>query len=178
MSAPKLYGIMAEFDSPEHLIEAVRRVREEGYQKIEAYTPFPVEGLAAALGYTHTGIPTLVLLGGIAGAIFGYGLQYWTMVIDYPLNIGGRPLHSWPAFIPSTFETTVLFAALTAVLGMLFMNGLPTPYHPVFNVPRFALASNDRFFLCVQARDPRFEPEATKNFLQTLKPREVSEVLP
>jgi len=117
-----------------------------------------------------------VLLGGIAGCVGGYALEYWTSVIDYPMNVGGRPMHSWPAFIPVTFETTVLFAALSAVLGMLALNGLPMPYHPVFNVPRFALASRDQFFLCIEARDPHFDRAITRRFLERLDPLSVSEV--
>jgi hypothetical protein len=143
---------------------------------MDAYSPFPVEHLAEALGFRHTRLPTLVFLGGLAGGLGGFFMQYWMMVVDYPVNIGGRPLNSWPAWIPVTFETTVLAAALTAVLGMLGLNGLPQPYHPLFHVPRFALASNDRFFLCIEATDPRFDREATRAFLADLHPREISDV--
>lgn len=172
-----VYGMMAEFDTLPHLIEAARKTRAEGYRRIDAYTPFPVEELAEIIGAPRTGLPLLVLLGGAFGAIGGYYLQYWTMAVDYPLNIGGRPLHSWPSFIPVTFETTVLAAALAAVLGMLALNGLPQPYHPVFNVPRFALASRDRFFLVVEARDKKYDAVATRRFLEGLEgAREVVDV--
>jgi len=174
----KLYGLMAEFDTAEHLKEAAEKAHAAGYRRMDAYSPFPIEGLAQALGYPRSGMPTVVFVGGLIGALSGYALQYYISVIDYPLNIGGRPLNSWPAFIPAIFEMTVLFAALSAVLGMILMNGLPQPYHPVFNVPRFALASNDRFFLCIEARDPKFNLEESRTFLQSLQPREVAEVLP
>lgn len=171
-----LYGLMAEFTTPEALVEATRRAYAEGYRKMDAYAPMPVEGLPEALGSTRTWVSTLVLLGGIAGGIGGFILMYWISCIAYPFNVGGRPMYSWPAYIPPTFECTVLLASLTAVVGMLALNGLPQPYHPVFNVPRFALASQDRFFLCIEARDPRFNLDATKAFMQGLGPTEVSEV--
>jgi hypothetical protein len=167
---------MAEFENPTDLVTAAHRAYEEGYRKMDAYTPFPIEELDEALGFRHTRLPLLVLIGGLIGCIGGFMLQYYTSVINYPLNIGGRPLNSWPAFIPVTFETTILCAALTAVLGMLALNGLPMPYHPVFNVPRFALATRDRFFLCIEATDPKFEREATSAFLERLIPRVVYEV--
>lgn len=171
-----VYGLLAEFANPTDLIAAVHKSRDEGYRNMEAYTPFPVEGLTEALGHHHTRLPLLVLLGGIAGCVGGYFMQYYASVHGYALNIGGRPLHSWPAFIPVTFELTVLAAALTAVLGMLAMNGLPMPYHPLFHVPRFEHASRDAFFLCIQGWDPRFDREATRQFLVSLQPREVTEV--
>jgi hypothetical protein len=171
-----LYGLMAEFTTPEDLIAATRRAHAEGYRKMDAYTPMPVEGLPEALGSQRTWVSTLVLLGGAAGCVGGFFLMYWITCIAYPMNIGGRPFYSWPAYIPPTFECTVLLASLTAVVGMLALNGLPQPYHPVFNVPRFQLASQDRFFLCIEARDPRFDLEVTKAFLQGLGPTEVSEV--
>jgi hypothetical protein len=173
---PPIYGLLAEFSDPNELITAVRRTREAGYRELDAYTPFPVEEVAEALGMHRNMLPWLVLCGGIVGACVGLGLQYWTSVVDYPINIGGRPQFSLPAFIPITFECTILFAALTAVLGMLGLNGLPMPHHPVFNVPRFALASRDRFFLCVEARDPLFDRELTRRFLERLVPRSISEV--
>jgi len=171
-----IYGLMAEFDSAAHLVAAARRVRDEGYRKTDAFSPFPVEGLDEALGVRPTRLPFLVLLGGLLGASGGYFMLYYSAVYDYPFNVGGRPFHSWPAFIPITFELTILTAALFAVFGVLALNGLPMPYHPVFNVPRFALASRDRFFLCVEATDPKFHAEETRRFLEGLSPREVAEV--
>jgi hypothetical protein len=143
---------------------------------MDGYSPYPIEELSEAIGFHHTRLPLIVLIGGMVGCLGGYLLQYWVSVIEYPMNIAGRPLNSWPSFIPVTFETTVLFAALAAVFGMLGLNGLPMPYHPVFNVPRFALASRDRFFLCIEAADPRFDRETTMQFLKSLGPRSVSEV--
>src|SRR5262247_3678410 len=168
-----LYGLVAEFGTPEELLEATRRARSAGYRRLEAYTPFPVHGLAEALDFHQTHIPLVVLLGGIVGGVGGYILQYWINVIDYPLNIGGRPLHSWPAFIPVTFELTILSAALAAVLGMLALNGLPMPYHPLFNVPRFASVTRDGFFLCIEARDPTFDRIETRRFLESVAASEV-----
>ena len=176
MRRPPIYGLMAEFEDVQQLIEAARRTREAGYRHYDAYTPIPVEELAEVMHAHDNRLSWLVLVGGILGLVGGYGLQYWTSVIDYPINIGGRPLHSWPAFIPPAFETTILGAALFCVLGMLALNGLPMPYHPVFNVPRFALSSRDRFFLCIEATDPIFETEATRRFLERFGPREVSVV--
>src|SRR5688500_3686610 len=144
-----LYGLLAEFEHPEQLLAAASRAREAGYKRVQAYTPIPVDGLVEALGQTPTQLPRLVLLGGIVGGIIGYALQYYASVIAYPVNVGGRPLHSWPAFGPIVFELIVLGAALTAVLGMLALNGLPMPHHPLFAVPEFKLASRDRFFLCI-----------------------------
>ena len=173
---PTVYGLMAEFDDPASLVAATERAHHEGYRCMDAYSPFPIEELTEALGSAHTRLPLIVLIGGIAGCLGGYALEYWTQVVAYPLNIGGKPFHSWPAFIPVTFECTILVAALSAVLGMLALNGLPQPYHPVFNVPRFALASRNRFFLCIESKDPKFNLEQTRRFLETLKPREVSTV--
>ncbi|MBZ5537903.1 MAG: DUF3341 domain-containing protein [Acidobacteriia bacterium] len=167
---------MAEFETAETLIAAARAAREEGYRRLDAYSPLPVEGLAEAIGFHDRRLPVIVLIGGIVGCLSGYYLQYWASAISYPLNIGGRPLNSWPSFIPITFEMTILVAALSAVLGMLALNGLPMPYHPVFNTPRFALATRDRFFLCIEARDPKFDREKTKSFLASLHAREVTEV--
>jgi hypothetical protein len=174
--APGLYGLMAEFDSPDALVAASRRAHQAGYRRLDAYTPFPIEELHEALGFHHTRVPLLVLIGGIVGGLTGYGLEYWVSTTAYPLNIGGRPFHSWPSFIPVTFEMTVLFAALTAVFGMLALNKLPMPYHPVFNAPRFALATRDRFFLCIEAADAKFDAADTRRFLESCGPREVNDV--
>jgi len=171
-----VYGLMAEFDDPNALVAATRRAFREGYRRMDAFSPFPIEELHEALGAHHTHLPLIVLLGGIIGCLGGYLLQYWVSTMAYPLNIGGKPLHSWPAFIPVTFECTILVAALSAVLGMLALNGLPMPYHPVFNVPRFALASRNRFFLCIEGSDPKFDPQETRSFLEQLTSREVTTV--
>jgi hypothetical protein len=171
-----LYGVMAEFESPTALVAAARAAREKGYRKIDAYSPFPIEELTDALHLHHNKLPLLVLLGGMLGGLSGYLLQYYVTVIYYPINVAGRPLHSWPAYIIITFEMTILFAALTAVLGLLGLCGLPMPHHPAFNVPRFALASRNRFFLCIESTDPLFDYDGTSAFLETLEPREVSEV--
>jgi hypothetical protein len=176
MKRPALYGLMAEFPDPGSVVAAARSVREAGYRNVDAFSPYPIEELSEALQFHKSKLPLLVLIGGAAGLIGSYGLQYWVSVIDYPLNVGGRPFHSWVAFIPPTFETTILVAALTAVLGMLALNGLPQPYHPVFNVPRFALASKDRFFICIEATDPKFDHDETWRFLVSLGPRVVSDV--
>jgi hypothetical protein len=165
---------MAQFDDPEHLVQAARGAYERGYRSMEGYTPFPVSGLAEALGYERNRVPAVVLTGGVVGGVIGYFMQWYSAVVDYPINVGGRPLNSWPAFIPITFEMTVLGAAFAAVLGMLFMNGLPRPHHPVFNVPEFVLASNDRFFLSVQARDPLFDLEATQRMLSEFRPTKIT----
>ena len=176
MKSRVIHGLMAEFDDPSSLVAATERAHREGYRCMDAYSPFPIEELHEALGARHTRLPLIVLIGGLCGCIGGYALQYWSSVMAYPLNIGGKPLHSWPAFIPVTFECTILVAALSAVLGMLALNGLPQPYHPVFNVPRFALASRNRFFLCIESADPKFDLEHTREFLAPLHPREVSTV--
>ena len=176
MKRTPIYGIMAEFDSPSDLVAAARRTYEAGYQKIDAYSPFPIEELAEAIGFHHNAVPLVVLIGGLLGCLSGYTLQYWVSVITYPINVGGRPFHSWPAFIVVTFEMTILFAGLAAVLGMLALNGLPMPYHPVFNVPRFAFATKDRFFLMVFSTDPKFNAVDTRRFLEGLSPRSISEV--
>jgi hypothetical protein len=177
-ATPRLYGLLAEFASPQELLVAAERTREEGYRAIDAYTPFPIEAISEALGHHGSPLPKIVFVGGVIGLVSGFALQFWTSAIDYPLNIGGRPLNSWPSFIPITFETTILVAGLSTVLGMFFLNKLPMPYHPVFNVPRFALASRDRYFLSIQATDPKFDLEATRTFLESLHASEVFEVEP
>ena len=171
-----LYGLLAEFDSAQALLDAAHRVRAAGFTKTDAYSPFPIHGLDEAIGFREHLIPKIVLAAGITGALAGYGLEVWTQVIAYPMNIGGRPYFSWVSFIPPAFETTILFAAFSAVIGMLVMNGLPQPYHPVFNVPRFERASQDGFFLAIEATDPKFDADATKQFLASLHPREVVQV--
>ena len=177
MSRPlPIYGLLAEFETATDLLNAAAAAHQAGYRRVDAYSPFPVEGLAEALGFRRTGLPHLVFVAGLIGCVGGFFMQYYAMAISYPLNIAGRPLNSWPAFLPVTFELTVLIAGLAAILGMLALNGLPRPHHPVFNVPRFALSSRDRFFLLIKARDPRFDRRATRDFLQTLRPYEVSEV--
>jgi hypothetical protein len=178
MNHHALYGLAAEFDDPTALVHAARRAYEEGYRRMDAYSPFPIEELSEAIGFHHSRLPLLVLIGGILGCLGGFFMQYYIAVTYYPINIGGKPFNSWPAFIPVTFECTVLLAALTAVFGMLALNGLPEPYHPLFNVKRFALATRDRFFLCIESRDPQFHPDKTRQFLDSLAPREVSEVEP
>jgi hypothetical protein len=171
-----IYGVMGEFATPEELLHAVEKVREAGYSRLDAYAPFPVEGLSEALGLKRNLVPFITLLGGLTGGLGGFGFQYWVAAISYPMNIGGRPLYSWPAFIPVTFELTVLGAALSAVFGMLALNRLPQPHHPVFNVHRFTHASTDRFFVCIEARDPKFNLADTARFLQSLHAHHVSEV--
>jgi hypothetical protein len=173
---PPIYGLMAEFPSADALVEAAHQVHKAGFQKVDAYTPYPIEAVSEALDLPRSKVPLLVLVGGLLGGLGGYMLQYWSQVIRYPMNIGGRPVHSWPSFIVPTFECTILGAALTAVIGMILLNGLPLPYHPVFNVPRFALASRDRYFLVIEAVDPKFDPDATRSFLADLNASEVSEV--
>jgi hypothetical protein len=173
---PDLYGVMAEFESPDELLEAARAAYRAGYTRMDAYSPYPVEGLAEAIGFRNTRIPMVVLLGAIVGAAGGFFMQWFSSVFHYPLNIGGRPLNSWPAFIPITFECAILLAAGGAVLGMLALNGLPTPYHPLFNVPAFARASRDRFFLCIETADPKFDKERVEQFLARLNPMQIAEV--
>jgi hypothetical protein len=171
-----IYGLMAEFDTPQALLDAAHKTHEAGYQKLDAYSPFPIEGLAEEIGFHRDEVPLVVLIGGIIGGSCGYLMQWWISAVDYPLNIGGKPPHSWPAFIVITFEMTILFAAIAAVFGMLALNGLPMPYHPVFNVPRFAMASKDRFFLIVFSSDPNYNPASTRAFLEGLSAVSISEV--
>lgn len=173
---PMLHGVIAEYVTPDGLVDACKKAKAAGYSRIDAYTPYPLEEAAEAIGFEKTRVPLLTLMGGILGGLSGYGLQYWVNLSAYPLNIGGRPLHSWPSFIIITFEMTILFAGITAVVGMLMLNGLPQPYHPVFNHPRFAAASRDRFFLCIEAADERFDLEETTKFLQATDAVDVAEV--
>jgi hypothetical protein len=176
MTVTDLYGLMAEFDQPEPLLEAAHRARAAGYRDMDAYTPMPVEGLAEAIGFRTTAVQRAVFAAGVLGATGGFMLCWWISVVAYPHNVAGRPLNSWPAYVPITFESMVLIACLTAVVGMLALNGLPQPYHPVFNVERFEHASRDRFFLCIEATDPKFDPHDTRLFLEQLNPQGVSEV--
>lgn len=175
-SRPSIFGLLAEFHSPEELLAAAHKSREAGYRKMDAYSPYPIEGLSEAIGFHRTRLPYVVLTGGLVGCATGFLLQYYASVISYPLNVGGRPLNSWPSFIPITFEMTILVAAFTAVLAMLAMNGLPQPYHPLFNVERFAMASRDRFFIAIEATDPTFDRQKTREFLESLTTYGVFEV--
>ncbi|HJT77580.1 MAG TPA: DUF3341 domain-containing protein [Gemmataceae bacterium] len=171
-----IHGVMAEFETAEQVLEATKRARQAGYRNMDAYTPYTVDGLEAELGLPRTRVPVIVLIAGLVGAGAGFGMQYYTMAVNYPFNVGGRPTNSWPVFIPITFEVMILVAGFATLFAMLFLNGLPQPYHPVFNVPSFARASEDRFFLCIEAVDPRFDREGTRQFLAGLNPVEVVEV--
>ena len=174
--APPFYGVMAEFENPTDLVAAARRVYSLGYRRINGYSPYPIEELSEAIGFTHTSLPLIVFLGGLLGGLTGFFMQYWIEVIDYPINVGGKPTNSWPAFIPITFEMTVLFAAFSAVLGMLILNKLPQPYHPVFNLPNFALATRDRFFLAIEANDAKFNHGEVVDLLKSLNAVAVTDV--
>jgi len=170
------YGLMAEFESPEAILHAAEEARRAGYVRLEAYTPFPVEGLAEVVGIHSSRVPLLCLVGGLIGCAGGFFLQWWPNQIGYPLVIGGKPFNSWPAFIPITFEMTILCAGLATVFGMLALNGLPHPYHPVFSTPGFELATRNRFFLCIRHQDPKYDAGETREFLQSLNAHEVSEI--
>lgn len=172
----KLYGLMAEFDEPEQLLAAAEKARDEGYREMDAYTPMPIEGLSEAVGFRSNMVQRIVFCFGLLGATGGFTLCWWMTVIAYPHNVAGRPLNSWPAYVPITFEGMVLIACLSAVIGMLALNGLPQPYHPVFNVKEFERASRDRFFLCIEAKDPKFDFDETREFLEGLGPQAVTEV--
>jgi Protein of unknown function (DUF3341) len=175
--ARTLYGVMAEFEDPTALVAAARRTYDEGYRTFDAFSPFPIHEIFEVMHLHDKRVPLMVLGGGIAGLLAGVGLQVWVSAVAYPLNIGGRPYLSWPMFVPVAFELTILFAALAAVFGMFILNGLPMPYHPVFNVPRFtAAASQDGFFLAIESADPMFDREKTRTFLQGLGAREINEV--
>lgn len=173
---PEIYGLVAEFPDAETIVEAAEKVKAAGYDKVEGYTPMPVEELIHALGHHKSPVPKIIFGGALLGCLTGLGLQYWVSAIDYPLNVGGRPLASWVSFIPVTFEMTILFGAFAAVGGMLLVNGLPMPYHPLFNVKRFSYVTRDKFFLCIEAIDPRFDRQETREFLESLNPTGVSEV--
>ena len=173
---PPLYGVMAEFESPTDLVAAAHKVYSLGYRRINGYSPFPIEELSEAIGFTKTGLPLIVFIGGVVGGLSGFFMQYWIAAIDYPINVGGKPTNSWPAFIPITFEMTVLFAAFSAVLGMLILNKLPQPYHPVFNLPNFALATRDRFFLAIEANDAKFNHAEVVDLLKSLNAVAVNDV--
>jgi len=175
--APSLYGLMAEFPSAQALTDAASEVTASGYRQVDAYSPYPIEAVSEALGHHRSPMPLIVLLGGLAGLLGGFGLEYWSAVIEYPLNIGGRPFFSWPSFIVPAYECTILGASLAGFVGMLFVNGLPSPYHPVFNIRRFAeKASRDGYFLVIKSKDKKFDREATAKLLQGLHASEVSEV--
>src|SRR5262245_6482600 len=169
MEAHKIYGVMAEFDDPTAVVEAARLAYAAGYRRMDAFSPYPIEALSEALELKRTRLPLIVLIGGLVGCFGGYALCWWVSASAYPLNVGGRPLHSWAAFIPVTFECTILLAALAAVFGMLALNGLPQPYHPVFNVSEFELASRNKFFLCIESRDPMFKLDTVRKFLAKLE---------
>ena len=174
--APPLYGVMAEFENPTDLVAAAQKVYSLGYRRINGYSPYPIEELSEAIGFTKTSLPLIVFIGGLIGGLSGFFMQYWIEVIDYPINVGGKPTNSWPAFIPITFEMTVLFAAFSAVLGMLILNKLPQPYHPVFNLPNFALATRDRFFLAIEANDAKFNHVEVVDLLKSLNAVAVNDV--
>lgn len=174
--AARQYGILARFDEPQQLLTAARQATLAGYRRVDAYSPLPIQGLAEALEFHRTGIARVILIAGLFGAVFGFALQWWISVVAYPLNVGGRPLNSWPSFIPVTFELTILFAALGGVLGMLGLNGLPRPHHPLFAIESFARATQDAFFLAIEAEDPQFDRDETRRFLEQLQPREVIDV--
>ena len=171
-----LYGLMAEFDTPKDVLRATRRAQRAGYRVMDAYTPYPVKGLASALESQRTRVPFVILICGVVGAGVGFLMQWYTMASDYRFNVGGRPPNSWPVYLPIAFEVMVLVASLAAILGMLLLNGLPRPHHPVFNVRRFVEASQERFFLCIEATDPKYDRQETEQFLVSSGAKAVMEV--
>jgi hypothetical protein len=171
-----IYGLMAEFSDNEKILAAAKSAYEHGYRKMDAFTPFPIDGLTESLGRKKPLIPLIVLLAAICGGLGGYFMEWYANVVSYPINVGGRPLNSWPMFIPITFELTILSGALAAIIGMLALNKLPEPHHPVFDAPHFDRASTDKFFLCIEAGDPKFDLEVTRKFLETLESELISEV--
>ena len=176
MKHPSVFGYLAEFETPTELVEAAEKVYAEGYRKIDTYSPFPIEAASEAIGFHHSRLPLIVLIGGLTGLASAFAMQYWVSVIDYPINVGGRPFNSWPSFMIVCFELTVLFSAISAVIGMFALNGLPMPYHPVFNVERFQMATRNRFFLCIESADSKFDHETTRRFLESCGPQGVYEV--
>ncbi len=174
--SPAIYGLLAEFETPGELVHAAEQAYAAGYRKFDAYSPFPIEEASEAVGFHKSHVPLIVLVGGLLGGASGFGLQYWINVISYPLNIGGKPYDSWPAFIVPTFELTILFAGLCGVFGMFALNGLPMPHHPLFSVDRFSLVTRDKFFLCLEAADPKFDLDGTLRFMESLRPTSISEV--
>jgi hypothetical protein len=171
-----MHGMLAEFESEEAILHAAQAVRDAGFNNVEGYTPFAVEGLAELLGCKTTRVAAITFFCGVLGAMLGFGMCWYANVISYPWNIGGRPPNSWPAWIPITFELMVLGASSGAFFGMLALNGFPRPYHPVFNAPQFERASKDRFFLCVEAKDPQYDAERLRQLFQALSPISLSEV--
>ena len=176
ITAPSIYGLVAEFETPTELVNACKAAYAEGYREMDAYSPFPIEEASEAIGFHKSAVPLVVLTGGILGGLSGFLLQYWINVIAYPLNIGGKPWNSWPAFVVPTFEMTILFAGLSGMFGMFALNGLPRPYHPLFHVDQFSKVTRNRFFLCVEAIDPKFDLAGTQQFMERLKPLSISEV--
>ena len=170
MTNEEMYGLLAEFKEPEKLVEVAKKARDAGYRNLDAYSPYPVEGLPEALGSRHTKVPAIALTGGLIGGLGGYFMLYSSSVAFYPINVAGRPFHSWPMFIPITFELTILFSGLFTAIGMIALNGLPKPHHAVFAVPQFSLATDDRFFFCIEAKDPSFDPEKSRAFLNEFDP--------
>lgn len=171
------YGLLAEFDTPSELIRAAQQAHQDGWKRMDCYTPYPVEEAAEAIGFHRNRVPLVTLVGGLVGLIVMFSFESWVSVLAYPLNIGGRPLYSWPAFIVPAYELTILFAGLSAAVGMLALNGMPALYHPLFNAPNFRNgATTDKFFLCLEARDPKFDLVGARAYLESFKPVSVVEV--